>query len=155
MLEVMRDHFGITAPRMRREIQGLHRELIEILGPKGVRYENLRAALVPVMDRHEAAFIFDSTAFDSGLYGRETFKHVLPLLEPKATCGQAMALPCHSDGSILPAHRRLDHQSQPNRESHAASLDACDPSSQSPTRPGVSFRPGNRVLGLRLPGLPA
>jgi len=85
MLEVMRDHFGISAPRMRREIQGLHKELIKILGSKGIKYESLRAALVPVMDRQEAAFIFDSTAFESGLYGRETFKHLLTLLEPKAT----------------------------------------------------------------------
>ena len=85
MLEVMRDHFGVSAPRMRCEIQGLHKELIKILGSKGIKYESLRAALVPVMDRQEAAFIFDSTAFESGLYGRETFKHVLPLLEPKAT----------------------------------------------------------------------
>lgn len=85
MLEVMRDHFGITEPRMRREIQGLHKELIKILGSKGIKYENLRAALVPAMDRQEAAFIFDSTAFDSGHYGRETFMHILPLLEPRAT----------------------------------------------------------------------
>ena len=85
MLEVMRDHFGITSPRMRHVIQGLHGELIETLSSKGIKYESLRAALVPVMDRQEAAFIFDSTAFDSGLYGRETFNQVLPLLEPKAT----------------------------------------------------------------------
>ncbi|MBK8569874.1 MAG: hypothetical protein IPN81_07755 [Nitrosomonadales bacterium] len=85
MLEVMRDHFGITEPCMRREIQGLHKELIKILGSKGIKYENLRAALVPVMDRQDAAFIFDSTAFDPGHYGRETFMHILLLLEPRAT----------------------------------------------------------------------
>ena len=85
MLEVIRDHFGVTAPRMRHVIQGLHGELIKTLSSKGIKYESLRAALVPVMDRQEAAFIFDSTAFDSGLYGRETFDQVLPLLEPKAT----------------------------------------------------------------------
>jgi hypothetical protein len=85
MLEVMRDHFGIAAPHMRSEIQRLHGELVEILKSKHIKYDGLRAALVPVMNRQEAAFIFDSTAFDSGLYGRETFKHVLPLLEPKAT----------------------------------------------------------------------
>lgn len=85
MLEVLRDHFGIAAPRMRREIQALHRELISILGTKGIDYNSLRAALVPSMDRQEAAFIFDSTAFDSGLYGRETFNHVLPLLDPRST----------------------------------------------------------------------
>lgn len=85
MLEVMRNYFGIAAPEMRREIQRLHGELIEILICKGIRYESLRAALVPVMDRHEAAFIFDSTEFSSGLYGRETFNQILPLLDPRAT----------------------------------------------------------------------
>jgi len=85
MLEVIRDYFGIGAQRIRCEIQALHEELIKILVSKGIKYEKLRAALVPVMDRQEAAFIFDSTAFDSGLYGSEIFKHVLPLLEPKAT----------------------------------------------------------------------
>jgi hypothetical protein len=85
MLELMRDHFEITVPDMRREIQELHEKLLKILSSKGIKYENLRAALVPAMDRQEAAFIFDSTAFDSRLYGREAFKHILPLLEPKAT----------------------------------------------------------------------
>lgn len=85
MLEVMRDHFGITAPRMRREIQTLHRQLVAALNSKGINYDSLRAALVPNMDRQEAAFIFDSTASDSGLYGRETFNHILPLLEPRST----------------------------------------------------------------------
>jgi DNA-binding ferritin-like protein (Dps family) len=85
MLEVMRDHYGVTAPHMRREIQGLHGKLINILNSKGIKYEDLRVALVPVMDRQEAAFIFDSTAFDSSFYGREIFNHVLPLLEPNAT----------------------------------------------------------------------
>ncbi|HAT6346666.1 TPA: hypothetical protein JAJ28_004482 [Aeromonas hydrophila] len=85
MLEVIRDHFRITAPRMYQEIQRLHKNLLEILESKNIKYENLRAALAPVMDRREAAFIFDSTAFDSDLYGREAFMYVLPLLEPKAT----------------------------------------------------------------------
>lgn len=81
----MRDHFGIAAPRMRREIQALHNELIEILNSKGIKYESLRAALVPNMDRQEAALIFDSMACKSGLYGREIFEHLLPLLEPRST----------------------------------------------------------------------
>lgn len=85
MLEVMRDYIAISEPRMHREIQGLHKELIKILCSKGIKYENLRAALVPVMDRQEAAFIFDSTTFESNLYGREALKSILPLLEPSAS----------------------------------------------------------------------
>lgn len=85
MLEVMRDHFGIAAPQMRREIQLLHRETIQILASKNIEYSALRPALVPSMDRQEAVFIFDSTSVTNGLYGREVFKHLLPLLEPRTT----------------------------------------------------------------------
>lgn len=85
MLEVLRDHYKISAPRMRLEIQALHRDLIGILASKGIDYNSLRSALVPTMDRQEAAFIFDSRAFESGFYGRETFNHVLPLLDPRST----------------------------------------------------------------------
>jgi hypothetical protein len=85
LLSVLREHFGLSTQSLRREIQRLHRDLIAILESKSIEYDALRSALVPSMDRQEAAFIFDSTAFESGLYGRETFNYILPLLEPKST----------------------------------------------------------------------
>jgi hypothetical protein len=85
MLEVIRERFGIAAPEMRMEIEQLHREVIEILASKGVRYSDLRSALVPSADRHEAAFLFDSTKTESGMYGLEVYKQVMPLLDPHAT----------------------------------------------------------------------
>lgn len=85
MLEVMRDHFGLEATRMKREIQTLHSHAIEILSAKGIPYASLRPALVPAMDRHEAMFIFDSQETGSSLYGRDVFNHLLPLLDLRTT----------------------------------------------------------------------
>jgi hypothetical protein len=85
MLEVMRDQYGISAQQMNLEIRSLHQELVRVLESKGIDYNKLRAALVPSMDRQEAALIFDSTMFESALYGRETFSCLMPLLEPRST----------------------------------------------------------------------
>jgi len=85
MLEVFRDHLGIAAPQMRKEILRLHGNLIKILESKGIKYPDLRSALVPSADHHEAAFIFDSTEIESGMYGRDVLEQVLPLLEPRTT----------------------------------------------------------------------
>jgi len=85
MLEILRDHYGIAESRMKNEIQWMHGELIEILTNKKIDYTGLRSALVPSMDKEEAIFIFDSSAIDSGLYGREIFDQLLPLLEPRTT----------------------------------------------------------------------
>ena len=85
MLEVLRDHYGIAGARMKREIQNMHRQLIEILAAKRIDYNQLRAALVPGMDRHEALFIFDSRQTGSSLYGRDVFNQLLPLLDPRTT----------------------------------------------------------------------
>lgn len=85
MLEVIRDEFGLKPEQMRREIATLHTELLSVLRSKGIEYTALRSALTPSMDRQEAAFLFDSQGFESGLYGRETFNWILPLLDSRAT----------------------------------------------------------------------
>ncbi len=90
----MRDAFKITPPRMQKEIQAMHQEVVRILAEKGIKYENLRSGLVPNLDKNEAAFIFDSEAIESSGYGREVFKRLLPLLEPRSTqsvlCGDLL-----------------------------------------------------------------
>lgn len=85
MLEVLRDHYGIVGARMKREIHKMHAQLVEILAAKQIDYNQLRAALVPGMDRQEALFIFDSRETSSGLYGRDVFNQLLPLLDPRTT----------------------------------------------------------------------
>jgi len=94
MLEVMRDHFKLSSQRLRAEIQGMHHSMIEALAAKGIEYTDLRSALVPTADRHEAGFLFDSTAIESSWYGRAVMRQVLPLLDKRTTqsvlCGDLL-----------------------------------------------------------------
>ncbi len=85
MLEILRDHFGVGPDRMKREIQMLHAETVKVLASKKIEYAELRSALVPSMDKHEAVFLFDSTECKSRLYGREVFDHLLPILDQRTT----------------------------------------------------------------------
>lgn len=85
MLEVIKEKFGLNPEQMRKEIEVLHGDLISILRDKNIDYSSLRPALTPSIDRHEAAFLFDSHAFNSNLYGRETFNCLLPLFDPRST----------------------------------------------------------------------
>lgn len=85
MLEVMRDYFKLTNNIMHGEIQGLHVATCEALQSKGIAYEQLRAGLVPIADRHEAAFIFDSQCIGSSWYGYEVAKVTLPLHDKRST----------------------------------------------------------------------
>lgn len=85
LLEVTRDYFNLTPEQVRREIQAMHGAMLGILAKKGIQYSRLRSGLTPVLNRHEAAFIFDSTVIESSWYGREVMRELLPLLEPKST----------------------------------------------------------------------
>lgn len=84
MLEVARDYFNLTPDRMRREIVGLYREVVALLQSKGVRYAELRSALVPQADRKEVALFFDSTRM-GGFYGGEAHGLLLPLLHRQSS----------------------------------------------------------------------
>ncbi|WP_212590183.1 hypothetical protein [Xanthomonas graminis] len=94
MLEVIRSHFKLSPKQMRQEIVMLHGKTVEVLRQKGIDYGSLRSGLAPVLNRHEAAFIFDSSAIKSSWYAREVFAKLLPLLEPASTqsllCGDLL-----------------------------------------------------------------
>jgi hypothetical protein len=85
MLEIFRDHYEIVESRMKNEIQRMHDELVDILKTKKIDYASLRPALVPSMDKEEAIYLFDSTEIDTGLYGRQIFDQLLPLLDSRST----------------------------------------------------------------------
>lgn len=85
MLEVMRDYFNLDTTAMHREIQQAHVETQRILEKKGIPYAKLKPALVPATNRNEAGFIFDSRKIDSGWYGYEVAKAILPLLNKQST----------------------------------------------------------------------
>src|ERR1700744_5219361 len=68
-LEVTRDHFKLPPERMLREIQGLRQMVVDALALKGLRYEDLKSALIPDRTRREIALVFDTKAITSSWYG--------------------------------------------------------------------------------------
>ncbi len=85
MLEVIRDYFKLPTAVMHREIQDLHVETQKILQSKGIAYGQLKSGLIPIADRNEAAFIFDSQCIDSSWYGLEVAKAMIPLFDMRST----------------------------------------------------------------------
>ena len=79
MLEVVRDYFNLGSKQMLREIQGMRYSVEEVLAKKGIKYGDLRSALVPAKNRREIALVFDNTAIDASWYGFEVMKRVIPL----------------------------------------------------------------------------
>ncbi len=78
------------------------------LANKGIDYNKLKSALIPVhKNRYEIALIFDSQIIDSIWYGNDVFGHVLPSLNKESTCsilcGDIIAdyLPCEIVYTIL------------------------------------------------------
>ena len=62
MLEGVKDYFGLTDRQVHLELTALHADTVKILRDKGIAYSELRTALTPSRDRHEAAFLFDSSS---------------------------------------------------------------------------------------------
>jgi hypothetical protein len=105
MLEVMRNYFKLTTAAMHREIQGLHLATQEVLQSKGIAYAQLKSGLVPIADRNEAAFIFDSQCIESSWYGLEVAKVTIPLFDKRSTqsvlCGDLIGDDQHLIFDIL------------------------------------------------------
>ncbi|MEW8390467.1 MAG: hypothetical protein AB2651_01725 [Candidatus Thiodiazotropha sp.] len=94
MLEVMRDYFDLSNQVMHREIQAMHLDTVKVLEEKGIPYNQLRPALVPSVDKNEAAFVFDSQDIESNWYGYEVANVMLPLYDKRSTqsvlCGDIL-----------------------------------------------------------------
>ncbi len=83
LLQLTRDYSKLTHPVMHREIVGLHNETMRILSGKGILYNDLKSALVPKTDRHEAGFIFNNQDINS--YNLAITNAYLPLLDKRTT----------------------------------------------------------------------
>lgn len=79
LLEVTRDYFKISPAAMFREIQRLRKETEEALALKGIRYADLKTALVPDRQRKEMALVFDRNAIEKSWYGLAVFRKLIPL----------------------------------------------------------------------------
>lgn len=80
MLDVFAERFKMSDARIFREIQLSFSELEPYLARKGIRYQDLKPALVPDAKKFERAYMFDWTACSSDWYGNEVHNLILPLL---------------------------------------------------------------------------
>lgn len=55
-------------------------QTVEVLDSKGIKYEELKAALVPQKDRREMVLVFDRKKIPDAWYGSKVQEQVLPLL---------------------------------------------------------------------------
>ncbi|WP_429819543.1 hypothetical protein [Ensifer sp. B1-9] len=80
-LEVTRDYLKVSPAAMFREIQRLRHETEEALALKGIRYTDLKTALVPDRQRKEMALVFDRNAIENSWYGLQVFRKIIPLFD--------------------------------------------------------------------------
>lgn len=64
MLAVIRDHCSWSDERTFKEIQRFHQDFLQVLSGKRISYDELRTALTPQTNKHEAAFLFDEHRCD-------------------------------------------------------------------------------------------
>lgn len=86
MLPALREYFSWSDARTFREIQRFHRDCLQILQAKGIRYEALRSALTPQPGKQEAAFLFDEHRCDPDrIPGVDAADALFKLLPAKTT----------------------------------------------------------------------
>jgi len=86
MLQVIKESFNLSDLQVYNEINSMLASLCKALSAKGVSYEKLKPALVPVHgDHQETAFIFDSTKTGTDWYGYTVFESLIPLLNKEST----------------------------------------------------------------------
>lgn len=64
MLATIRDHHSWSDERTFKEIQRFHQDFLQVLSGKRIIYDELRTALTPQTNKHEAAFLFDEHRCD-------------------------------------------------------------------------------------------
>lgn len=86
MLPVLKQTFRLTDQQSYREINKIFTDMNTVLKSKGIVYENLKSALIPVhKDHYEIAFIFDSSKIESSWYGYKIFSALIPALNKEST----------------------------------------------------------------------
>lgn len=85
LLEVVQQTFGLTQQQMFSEINGLFRELLDVLAAKKIKYDNLKTALIPTPDKNEGVLVFDSSNIKSPWYGLPIFKQIIPLFDTRSS----------------------------------------------------------------------
>jgi hypothetical protein len=71
LIESMADFLKLDDGQVQLLLRAMHRQVTDTLKSKGVEYSDLKPALTPRSDRHEVAFVFDSSKATSWSYGSE------------------------------------------------------------------------------------
>ena len=85
MLEVMTDYFNLSHEHVYHEINGLFRQLLEVLKSKKINYIDLKGCLTPNPDKSEIVFVFDTNQIDSSWYGFDVFQKLIPLFDRRTS----------------------------------------------------------------------
>ena len=85
LLEVVKARSGAGDSVMRRLIWRTAEELTQMLSQRGVRYSELKSALVPQITKTEVALFFDRASIESAAYGWQVHARILPLLNPASS----------------------------------------------------------------------
>jgi len=68
-IEVISDVLQLNPSGIEQLVRSMHDQLVSTLAVNGIAYSDLKSALTPQLKRREIAFLFDSTATESGMYG--------------------------------------------------------------------------------------
>lgn len=79
LLQVARDYFDLGSGTMQAEIRAALAQIEEVLNTKGISYADLKTALVPAVDRREAAFVFERSLIRDAWYGFPIHEQLIPL----------------------------------------------------------------------------
>jgi hypothetical protein len=121
----MQGYFGLDDEQLRRTIVDAVQTVTSALRARGVDYAALRSALTPQAGRREVALFFDTLQIDSGWYGNDVQRRLLPLLAPTGAhsvmLGDLLGADDHQPwieaqlrGNLEPDHRpiRFRHSTQ-------------------------------------------
>lgn len=65
-LEMLRDYYKLDASQINKVINSDFKKLVTILGSKKIKYNELKNALIPNLDKNEIVLVFDTNKIKSG-----------------------------------------------------------------------------------------
>lgn len=91
-LTTLAEHLNLDPDEVRDIVRESHDVLVATLKTAGIAYADLGSALVPRRGRHEAAFIFDSTRADNGMYGYSFAELWIPVFKEHGPAKSALRI---------------------------------------------------------------
>ena len=87
MFPVIKSAFMLSDEEVYRMINNEHSKLLGKLKKKGVKYSELKRALVPNQEKekNELCLVFDTMLIQDDFYGNEVFDKLLPLMDKEST----------------------------------------------------------------------